>query len=109
MTSLTRRTLLGSAAVLSGAAAAAVVAGEEAVNPKSVDPKTLGKTPHTKFAVNIEMWWNKRHEPGTGELHYNRVLKELQDLGYRGYVGLELVPQTTELAAAIAVSRADIW
>jgi hydroxypyruvate isomerase len=50
-----------------------------------------------------------RHEPGTGELHYNRVLKELQTLGYRGYVGLELVPQTTELAAAIAVSKADIW
>jgi hydroxypyruvate isomerase len=50
-----------------------------------------------------------RHEPGTGELHYNRVLKELQALGYRGYVGLELVPQTTELAAAIAVAKADIW
>jgi hypothetical protein len=24
-------------------------------------------------------------------------------------VGLELVPQTTELAAAIAVAKADIW
>jgi hydroxypyruvate isomerase len=50
-----------------------------------------------------------RHEPGTGELHYNRVLKELHTLGYRGYVGLELVPQTTELAAAIAVAKADVW
>lgn len=50
-----------------------------------------------------------RHEPGTGEIHYNRVLKELHDLGYRGYVGLELSPQTTELAAAVAVAKADVW
>ncbi len=49
-----------------------------------------------------------RHEPGTGEIHYNRVLKELQTLGYKGYVGLELSP-TDELAAAIACARADVW
>ncbi|MEX0613274.1 MAG: hypothetical protein WD229_14235, partial [Pirellulales bacterium] len=28
-----------------------------------------------------------RHEPGTGEVHYNRVLKQAHDLGYRGFVG----------------------
>jgi hydroxypyruvate isomerase len=50
-----------------------------------------------------------RHEPGTGEIHYNRVLKEAHDLGYRGYVGLELNPQTTELAAALGCARADLW
>jgi hydroxypyruvate isomerase len=49
-----------------------------------------------------------RHEPGTGEIHYNRVLKEAYDLGYRGYVGLECRP-TDELAAAKAVADADIW
>jgi hydroxypyruvate isomerase len=49
-----------------------------------------------------------RHEPGTGEIHYNRVLKELQTLGYKGYVGLELNP-TDELAAAIACAKADVW
>ncbi len=49
-----------------------------------------------------------RHEPGTGEVHYNRVLKELQGLGYHEYVGLELNP-TNELAAAIACAKADIW
>jgi hydroxypyruvate isomerase len=49
-----------------------------------------------------------RHEPGTGEVHYNRVLKEAHDLGYRGYVGLECVP-TDELAAARAVAAADVW
>jgi hydroxypyruvate isomerase len=50
-----------------------------------------------------------RNEPGTGEIHYNRVLREAYDLGYRGYVGLECRPKTTELAAAQGVARADVW
>ena len=50
-----------------------------------------------------------RNEPGTGEIHYNRVLRQAYELGYRGYVGLECVPKTTELAAAKAVAAADVW
>ncbi len=50
-----------------------------------------------------------RNEPGTGEVHYNRVLKEAYELGYRDCVGLECRPKTTELAAAKAVAAADIW
>lgn len=50
-----------------------------------------------------------RNEPGTGEVYYNRVLKEAYDLGYQGYVGLELRPKTDELAAAQAVAKADLW
>jgi hydroxypyruvate isomerase len=50
-----------------------------------------------------------RNEPGTGEVHYPRVLKQLHDLGYRGFVGLELRPRRTELEAARAVNRADQW
>jgi hydroxypyruvate isomerase len=50
-----------------------------------------------------------RNEPGTGEVHYPRVLKQAYELGYRGYVGLELRPKTTELAAAQAVAKADVW
>lgn len=50
-----------------------------------------------------------RNEPGTGEIHYNRVLKEAHDLGYQGYVGLECRPRTTEQAAAEAVALADVW
>jgi hydroxypyruvate isomerase len=49
-----------------------------------------------------------RNEPGTGEVHYNRVLKEAYDLGYRDFVGLECRP-TDELAAARAVASADVW
>jgi hydroxypyruvate isomerase len=49
-----------------------------------------------------------RNEPGTGEIHYNRVLKEAYDLGYRDYVGLECRP-TDELIAAQRVAAADVW
>lgn len=50
-----------------------------------------------------------RNEPGTGEIHYNRVLRAAYELGYRGYVGLECRPKTTELAAAQGVAQADVW
>ncbi len=50
-----------------------------------------------------------RNEPGTGEIHYNRVLRQAYELGYRDFVGLECRPKTTELAAAQGVAAADIW
>ncbi len=40
-----------------------------------------------------------RHEPGTGELHYQNILAALAAAGYSGYVGFELAPaQETEAA-----------
>ena len=50
-----------------------------------------------------------RHEPGTGEIFYPRVLRQAYELGYRDYVGLECTPAGAELAAAQAVAKADIW
>ncbi|HMS15207.1 MAG TPA: TIM barrel protein [Planctomycetota bacterium] len=51
-----------------------------------------------------------RNEPGTGEISYNRVLKEAYDLGYRGYVGLECSPlEGDDLRAAKRVALADTW
>lgn len=50
-----------------------------------------------------------RREPGTGEIHYNRVFKELHKLGYRGAVGVECYPLTTELEAAKRLAQSDIW
>ncbi len=50
-----------------------------------------------------------RHEPGTGEINYQRVLRAAYELGYRDFVGLECSPATTELAAAQAVAAADQW
>ncbi len=50
-----------------------------------------------------------RNEPGTGEIHYNRVLNELSNLDYSGYVGVECTPSIPELDATRAVAFADIW
>lgn len=50
-----------------------------------------------------------RHEPGTGEIHYPRVLRALKELGYEGYVGLECTPLEDELTAARRVHAADQW
>jgi hypothetical protein len=37
------------------------------------------------------------------------VRQQAYELGDRDHVGLELNPKTTELAAAIAVAKADRW
>lgn len=50
-----------------------------------------------------------RNDPGTGEIHYARVLKQLHDIGYRGHVGLEFRPRNGEVEAARNVWRADQW
>lgn len=50
-----------------------------------------------------------RHEPGTGEVEYSRVLREAWDLGFRGWVGLECTPRGDPIAAARAVARTDRW
>ncbi|MDA7979604.1 MAG: TIM barrel protein [Pirellulales bacterium] len=50
-----------------------------------------------------------RHEPGTGEVYYNRVLKEAYKLGYRECVGLECSPAGDEITAAKRVAAADVW
>jgi hydroxypyruvate isomerase len=50
-----------------------------------------------------------RNEPGTGEIHYPRVLRQLYELGYRDPLGLECRPSKDEITAARAVNRADQW
>jgi hydroxypyruvate isomerase len=50
-----------------------------------------------------------RHEPGTGEVSYARVFRQLHELGYRGYVGLECWPLEGEERAAERVLAADTW
>jgi hydroxypyruvate isomerase len=50
-----------------------------------------------------------RHEPGTGEIHYPRVLRALHELGYRGFVGVECTPSVPEERAARALWHADQW
>ena len=43
-----------------------------------------------------------RHEPGTGEVCYPRVVKKLQELGYDGLVGCELFPLASSAEAVKA-------
>jgi hydroxypyruvate isomerase len=34
-----------------------------------------------------------RHEPGTGEIHYENIFRKLLEWGYTGYIGLEYFPK----------------
>jgi len=41
-----------------------------------------------------------RHEPGTGEINYANVIKTIDNLGYKGYVGCEFMPTTNAFEAS---------
>lgn len=47
-----------------------------------------------------------RHEPGTGEINYQRVIRHLEACGYKGYVGYELFPETDTKTAVKAIMKA---
>jgi hypothetical protein len=49
-----RRQFLTSAVAVT---AGAVIAGSAAAGDR--EPERPGRTPHTRFAVNVEMWWRK--------------------------------------------------
>ncbi|GEA16498.1 MAG: hydroxypyruvate isomerase [Moorella sp. (in: firmicutes)] len=38
-----------------------------------------------------------RHQPGTGEINYPFLLREIDNLGYEGYVSLEYIPEPDTL------------
>lgn len=46
-----------------------------------------------------------RHEPGTGEINYQKVIRHLEACGYEGYVGYELFPQTDTATAVKAIMK----
>jgi hydroxypyruvate isomerase len=48
----------------------------------------LGQIGHIQIADNPG-----RHQPGTGEINYGFLLRELDSMGYDGFVGLEYNPQ----------------
>jgi hydroxypyruvate isomerase len=50
-----------------------------------------------------------RHEPGTGEVQYTRVFREIKALQYAGFVGLECTPESDDWLAAQRVYQADDW
>ena len=44
-----------------------------------------------------------RHEPGTGEINYHTVYACLEEIGYEGRIGFELIPKTTTAEAVKAI------
>lgn len=46
-----------------------------------------------------------RHQPGTGEINYPFLFKEIDRLGYEGFIGLEYVPEPDTLASLAWVER----
>lgn len=44
-----------------------------------------------------------RHEPGTGEINYAGVFACLEETGYKGLVGFELIPKTSTAEAVKAI------
>ena len=44
-----------------------------------------------------------RHEPGTGEIRYPRILQCLEEIGYQGLVGFELIPAVSTAQAVKAI------
>ena len=46
-----------------------------------------------------------RHQPGTGEINYPFLFKEIDRLGYEGFIGLEYVPEPDTLTSLAWVER----
>lgn len=46
-----------------------------------------------------------RHEPGTGEINYPNVIACLEENGYTGLAGFELMPETTTQKAVEAIMK----
>jgi hydroxypyruvate isomerase len=44
-----------------------------------------------------------RHEPGTGEINFTKVMTVLKELDYEGFVGFELSPQRDSTEAVRAI------
>lgn len=44
-----------------------------------------------------------RHEPGTGEINYHQIFSCLEEIGYTGLVGFELIPAATTAQAVKAI------
>ena len=46
-----------------------------------------------------------RHEPGTGEINFTNLLRNIKTAGYNGYIGLEYIPFKSSRDSLNAVKR----
>lgn len=58
--------------------------------------RQLARIGHIQIADNPG-----RHQPGTGEVNFPFVFRQLDEMGYQGYVGLEYVPAPDTIASLI--------
>jgi hydroxypyruvate isomerase len=49
-----------------------------------------------------------RHQPGTGEINFPFLFKEIDRLGYTGHIGLEYVPEPDTLASLAWMKKLGI-
>jgi hydroxypyruvate isomerase len=63
--------------------------------------KQLARIGHIQLADNPG-----RNEPGTGEIHYDRVFEAIDRMGYDGWIGCEYKPATTTEAGLGWLGRA---
>ena len=86
---LDRRTFLAST-TLAGTLSGSLLAGQQPVNKTAADDNSqIGKTPHSKFAVNIEMWFTK--------LPFLDRIRATAALGFPGYEFWPYEPQMERL------------
>ena len=50
-----------------------------------------------------------RMEPGTGEIAYARVYRELRELGYAKPIGVECNPSGDPTESAVRLAQSDVW
>jgi hydroxypyruvate isomerase len=86
----TRRTFLRSSAVI--AAGAGLAPALDSAQPQKEDTTRLGRTAHTRFAVNLEMWWRNLTP-------FTRRIEEAARLGFQA---IEFWPYEGKDIGAIA-------
>src|SRR4026208_148043 len=92
MTKVNRRNFLGTSAAAAGLSA--IAAGAFAGEDSAAELKSIGKTPHTQFAVNVEMWGTK--------LPFLERIRKTTELGFPA---VELWPwQNKDLDALAALA-----
>ena len=87
-----RRQFLATSLAAGASAATAYQIGSSSAAAAD-DVSQLGKTPHTKFAVNVEMWWTKLP-----------FLERIEQAAALGFPAIEFWPYENKDLEAMAIS-----
>ena len=91
MSRIDRRGFIGTTLIGSAAVAAQSSAAPAAAPADDGDTSTIGRTPNTKFAVNVEMWWSRLP-----------FLDRVRAAAALGFPAIEFWPWESKDVAAIA-------